>query len=302
MSSLTFIKILKNGSKPIGYFLTFLSFYLLINIFYENNKTIENIRLDTLSYVIFSYSITVVLIGHFSLALTWFIQLRGKYKNISLYRSFIAIGLSQIAKYLPGNVAHLLGRALLIGQTVRKKDVAITLLIETLILSFTAALFGCLWVFDYILPHDISKNSILSSFLLLLCITVFIIEIYKRKTNLPFFTYKTFISIFTVNTASFFLHGSAIYLIAFHVVEIHELSYLQCSYGFALSFLIGYLLPGASGGIGVREYAFVVLFIPFIEQALALQVIIIYRLITIIGDVIIFVATYTLNRQTYIQS
>ncbi len=289
--------ILRKIKKYIGYLLTILSFYLLSIIFYENGQAISHLDLNTQTLCIFIFSIIVVLIGHSFLVLSWFIQLTNKYTSLCFKKAFITVGLSQIAKYIPGNVAHLLGRALLINEYVSKKDVALTLLFESLILAVTASFFGYLWGREYILPAELTEIYALFTLIFLIFITISLIEILRKRTAVVFLTYRTFISNFFINSISFFLHGIAIYLIAVHIVNIHSLSLLQCTYGFALSFLIGYILPGASGGIGVREYSFVALFSPYTEEILALQIIILYRLITIVGDILFFLISYGIKNE-----
>jgi uncharacterized membrane protein YbhN (UPF0104 family) len=59
--------------------------------------------------------------------------------------------------------------------------------------------------------------------------------------------------------------------------------------GFVISWLLGYVMPGAPGGIGIRESIMVLLFSPYFGKENALFAAIIYRLITIIADVGVFV-------------
>lgn len=291
-------KEIRNIAKQyIGYFLSIISLYLLISIFYEHKHTVSAFPLNTLTIGVLAFSLLVVLIGHTNLVFTWFIQLANKYPALGLGNAFIAVGLSQIAKYMPGNIAHLLGRALLINKYVNKKDVALTLLFESLTLSLTAVFFGYLWGRKYAFPVEITDFYALCILIVLMFLTIFLIAFLRQKTTIVFLTYRTFISIFLINCISFLLHGSAIYLIAVHLVHVDNISLLQCTYGFALSFLIGYILPGAPGGIGVREYSFVVLFNPFILEVDALQIIIIYRLISVVGDAIIFILTMMYKRR-----
>lgn len=65
--------------------------------------------------------------------------------------------------------------------------------------------------------------------------------------------------------------------------------FLLCISGYAISFMIGFITRGAPGGIGVREFAFTQLFTPFIGAIYALEVILLFRIITILSDLMLFV-------------
>jgi uncharacterized membrane protein YbhN (UPF0104 family) len=61
---------------------------------------------------------------------------------------------------------------------------------------------------------------------------------------------------------------------------------------FCLSWLVGFLVPGAPGGIGVREAAFILLLAPLGMGVQALNIVLQFRLITIVGDTLFFVSTF----------
>jgi uncharacterized membrane protein YbhN (UPF0104 family) len=55
---------------------------------------------------------------------------------------------------------------------------------------------------------------------------------------------------------------------------------------FALSWLAGFVAPGAPAGLGVREGVLVALLGPLLESALVLQIVVAFRLATLVGDFI----------------
>ena len=61
---------------------------------------------------------------------------------------------------------------------------------------------------------------------------------------------------------------------------------------FCLSWLLGFLVPGAPGGIGVREAAFILLLDSLGMGTLALSIVLQFRLITIVGDLLFFGSTF----------
>ena len=53
---------------------------------------------------------------------------------------------------------------------------------------------------------------------------------------------------------------------------------------YVIAWVLGYIVPGASGGIGIREMALLLLLGPLLGDGLVLSLAMIHRLITIIGD------------------
>ena len=62
-----------------------------------------------------------------------------------------------------------------------------------------------------------------------------------------------------------------------HIIETVLSTYI-------LSWVLGYIVPGASGGIGIREMSLLLLLGPILGNSLVLSLSIVHRLITIVGD------------------
>lgn len=289
---------IKYGMKIVGYLLCAISLWLLADVFFAHYQNIEHVHIDSKALFVFIFGAVVIVIGHINIVVGWYLQLKNKYHNISFKQSYIAIGMSQIAKYLPGNVAHFIGRAVLVKDIDSKADITYAMLIETIFLSLTALLFASLWSALYYLPAEINAISVVVITILFFISTFILVEVLKRKLNANWILYNTLFYILALNSLSFFLHGYVIYLIASLFSNIPGLSILQYTLGFSSAFLVGYLLPGAPGGIGVREYAFVLLFSAFLGAGIALEVIVIHRLLTIIGDLLFFLTAYLLKLNT----
>ncbi len=100
-------------------------------------------------------------------------------------------------------------------------------------------------------------------------------------------------------TISTLFGGLVIFLLADLFDNVNSVSYLQYTAGFALAFLAGFVVPGAPGGIGIREYSFVLLFQNQLGEGIALQVILLFRLISILGDLSIFLAAYYFKKSAF---
>ena len=66
---------------------------------------------------------------------------------------------------------------------------------------------------------------------------------------------------------------------------------------YIVAWVLGYIVPGASGGIGIREMALYLLLGPLLGEGLVLALAVIHRLITIIGDFLGYLIVVLLNRR-----
>lgn len=64
---------------------------------------------------------------------------------------------------------------------------------------------------------------------------------------------------------------------------------LQLVAGYIIAWVLGFVVPGAPGGIGVREFVLTLLLGNVVGKELILTLSILHRLITIIGDFMAYV-------------
>ena len=72
------------------------------------------------------------------------VLLRTQYPTLAWKFSLRILGLSQIGKYLPGNVAHVAGRAVLARPLVQPLDITYSFVVESLLLVASHAAIGVL--------------------------------------------------------------------------------------------------------------------------------------------------------------
>ena len=154
------------------------------------------------------------------------------------------LGRTQIAKYLPGNVGHHLTRsALAIQSGIPLHVVARTLTMEAVLLAGTGTGIGLL-----ALP---------------------VLRPAWRRAVLA-------------DALNFVMLGSALAALAFIVAD-PPLTIVPMAIGaFALSWVAGFLVPGAPAGLGVREGVLVALLSPSVDRAL--PIVLGFRLATTLGD------------------
>ncbi len=230
------------------------------------------------------------LVGHWMLVLGWYYQINFKYCDFRLIDSFAIIGLSQFVKYLPGNVAHIVGRGYLARRLLSQKDVYISLLVETLLIAFLALFLGAFW-FTNVVDNWWSNENwdrvfVVGMGICVICIGMYVIRRFARYL----LDIRLIGSLCGLYLVSYVLHGLIILLVFKYILGIEEVALWQCVSGFAFAFVLGYVLPGAPGGLGVREYAFVMLFGFAVGELAAMQAILMHRLLTVISDVLLFLA------------
>lgn len=229
------------------------------------------------------------------LAFGWGKQLRFNGQNAKMQDKMSIYAQSQIAKYIPGNVFQYVGRNLLATQY--RLDAAVVLkssLYEIISLVLSALLIivvASQWPFAPILSRFISDypqaNRMLVISLLLIGFSVLFIFSHRIKAFLAgyFYPYFWLALMFHLVSVSIFL--------ALWVGVMQQPLSIQTGFllvfGYLISWVLGFVTPGAPGGVGVREAVFIVLVShPHIESQVLLLVIL-SRVLTTLGDILFFI-------------
>lgn len=207
-----------------------------------------------------------------------------------------------IFKYLPGNVFHFLGRHSLSGsEGLDHKKILLSNTFEILFLLFNVLgllLFGTMF-FDFKIDlwgyFVLKRELILALFLLIFSLAIFFAYI---KGYLRYLKKHSFKVLKIVAKNSIFLLGSALILVAVFAlmlgVDFSLKTVFETVFVALIAWLLGFVIPGAPGGIGIRESIFVMLLPPIlaISKEMVLVGALLYRIITILGEgVTYFIST-----------
>jgi len=236
--------------------------------------------------------------------------------KISFRQSFIILGRSQIAKYIPGNVFHYLGRHLLSKNISIPNGIIInSIFSETilLVISSTFIFFISAIIYGYrnfifeginnlIIPVTITVGIIILLFLIAFLIIKFIPGIkevllrHNMIVNLKSLSMKklwiNILSGIILCMIFFFLTGLIMWYLYEYFWGESQVLFLFFIGTNAVAWVAGFITPGASGGIGVREVVIIALLSPYTGQPEALVLSIILRLVTMCGDLLSFSMTY----------
>ena len=239
------------------------------------------------------------------IALAW----RGMLGGLGVRKSWreltAILGITQFAKYVPGNVAQYLGRAgMSVSRGIPAKAFAATVIMEMLLAVAAALAMGIgagVWsaVGMSLLRRQGAKLAYVAALLLaaaavLLLFRWFAPALLRRfasghsnflkKNLLP--PRLTLLTAFALYLAVYVLLGLGLVILAHLLLPqtTHDNWLLIAS--FSLAWVIGFVTPGAPAGLGVREALLLLMLAPVYTTATASVLVIALRLATTLGDVL----------------
>ncbi|MGL1862008.1 MAG: lysylphosphatidylglycerol synthase domain-containing protein [Pseudodesulfovibrio sp.] len=233
------------------------------------------------------------------LALGWHILLKGLCSSsITPKQSFYIYARSSIAKYLPGNIGHFVGRHFIAKNYSLAHDIVASTTVLEILCQICAASAITLWA-DLPLTHAISPVlAVALTSLILLVAPLLIIRLGKAKqahfikSQSVIKPYITIIAACLLAGIFFLATGGIVYILAEAVGANGEISIIQVISIYSVAWFAGLITPGAPAGIGVREAIMITLLSPYMGNSQALVVAVLFRIITSVGDVLFFLCSY----------
>jgi hypothetical protein len=194
--------------------------------------------------------------------------------------SWRVFSVSQIGKYLPGNVFHLAGRQALGGVVGggQMKLVKVTVL-ELSGMAVCGTLFGAfvidriIHVFDLPLWIEAAGAGVSAVIILIVIRRLFGVD-----AGLAWSLYIVFLAV----TGLIFLG----LIINLNPTIIGGVSPVTIVAAYVISWLLGFVTPGAPAGLGVREYVLLLL-LGGMDSAMIVSAVLLSRLVTILGDILL---------------
>jgi uncharacterized membrane protein YbhN (UPF0104 family) len=217
--------------------------------------------------------------------------------------------LSQAARYLPGNVGHLVGRVMLtrkyFGVTAANGSALLT--IELLLSLAAAALlsFAALPELAALAPAGLAE-LLRNPWVVVLCVAgtilgvIFAGVLARRWFNLTLPSWRTVVVAGICYAGSLVIGGISLWLILSPGNGAVSIGLALLAY--TTSWLAGFVTPGAPSGLGVREFVLVRLLAPVIGEPAALLAAALLRLCSVSADAVAFMAGLALGRTVQIAS
>lgn len=221
------------------------------------------------------------------LALAWWKLLAQFGAKTDLRWAVRTYGISQLAKYVPGNIFHLAGRQSLgmavgiSGWALAKSSIA-----ELALISAAGILFSLL-VVPLIISLSILQSTL--AFFLIAIIGTIALQRYAGPSMMGAFSY--YIGFLLV---SGFLFVALIELISPHFSH-SDFSWIPISGAYVVAWLAGLVTPGAPAGVGIRELVLLFLLKGMIAEADLLLAVVLGRVITVVGDVVFYLISFSIR-------
>lgn len=281
----------------------------LIRHFREIPDFIWGPRLLLIFVVAITLSAITVAIG----AYAWGILLRGGGIALSLRQVYMVMGQAQIAKYLPGNVFQYLGR-LALGTKIGipAETILLSIGVETLLVIVTATIIAVIGLFfdrrAFAWLMENMDTNVRTLILLIVFLSVAIVPIllfYSRRwiyQRLSYLHPSRLSMAMGLYLTVFIVFGMLISLLLKVLWGIDsDLKWYKFAWGFALAWVMGFIVPGAPGGLGIREAVFIGLYSRDIGEGVVIGLAFILRVVTIMGDLLAFGLAYWIARQKDIE-
>lgn len=288
---------MKKYVKYIGNIVAILSIIFIINALFKFDISLSTLMNPKIVVSILGLSIISILgIVLDALAGRYLIKdlLGEKIALKSLYQIYSK---SNIAKYIPGNVMHYVSRSIYCREyNITSSDMTYITILEITLKVITA--FGMALILAYeqinivmeIMKIDIRINRQVIVIVIILILIGLLIILYYKQSNiytcvgLIFKLIKSILAymfIFIINASIFIIIAGLNYD---KMLDSKQFMYVIGVY--TMAWLIGYITPGAPGGIGIKETITVILLSPIYGEKIVLLVAVITRIISVIGDVL----------------
>lgn len=250
---------------------------------YGYGAEIDFARFDLMAWSWVAALALIYGLSNLMLALAWW-NLLGQFGARTSRRWAVRVyGISQIAKYVPGNIFHLAGRQAM-GMTagVAARALAQSALWELGLLALAGALFGFLAA-----PLLWSTLPVLVSAGAFGAMTVGTVIVLRRLLSPAVSTALIWQIIFLIVSGALFIGILTIVAPAAIAVSIFP---ALCG-AYVIAWLVGLVTPGAPAGVGVRELVLLYLLTGIIGEADLLLTVILGRVVTVLGDAGFFALT-----------
>ncbi len=298
-------KSLNSLTKYLGHILVIVAILYLI---FRYNSEISHNQLELPELKITALASLLFLLAN-SIAVTAWQHItnnlqKTKISYVTAYRIWMQ---SNIGKYLPGNVFHYVGRFTLSHQEgINSAPTILGIFSEVILLSIAAILLTLPFYFaesDSLLenfPQLSSLNSVILIFLLT-CVLAALVIFFVVKGKRTFLKTSKLNPIDIKTSAKLVASVSLVplfcYLLIFSIAGLTAQAIITNFWhspvnitttllisAYAVSFMVGFLLPGAPGGLGVRELALVSILTPYLGFSESFSLALTLRICSFLAD------------------
>jgi glycosyltransferase 2 family protein len=269
------------------------SFFALLGIFFVGFRLhsyslkIDFSRITPLIFALITALSFIYGAANFLLARAWWNLLQHFCLPIAHMQSIKIFGISQLAKYVPGNIFHFAGRqALGMAAGLAPGALAKSTVLELGLLAIAGAQFGWL-LLPLIKPYPSESTSL---FILLgsVALTAAVLQrIFSRKIVYSFFWQIFFMFV----SGTVFI---ALLALISDNAKMTSWSWLTIGGTYVIAWLAGLVTPGAPAGVGVREFMLLLMLNGMVSEVDLLMAVLLGRFVTVVGDFSFFAFSHAI--------
>ena len=245
-------------------------------------------RFDTTRWSVVVGFALIYGLANLMLALAWWNLLAQFSASVSRRWAIKTNGISQLARYVPGNIFHLAGRqAMGVAAGVPGWALAKSSLWELGLISFSGAVFGLL-----ALPLLMPELPVVISVGTFVTVIVIAASLFWHFVGVPVAHAFGWYVIFLAISGLLFVCLIQL-LVERHITEGMQLVPFVGAY--VLAWLAGLVTPGAPAGLGVRELVLLFLLKGLVSEAELVLAVLLGRMVTVGGDVLIYIISMLMN-------
>ncbi len=279
------VKVLKTSINSIGTVLA------IAGVIFVSLKLKQYWQADSINHVSVSSWMVIGMLSicyagaNIFLVIAWKNILEHYNLRVASRWAFQAYGISQLAKYVPGNIFHIAGRqAIAMAAGLPGKLVLKSNLLELIMISCGGTLIG--WI---VLSLLFPNLSLIMALTLLVCSYIGIILIARLYFSLSLSRAIIYQLLFLLSSAFIF---TTILTLLVHG-RVLDIPVICTTIGvYTIAWLAGLVMPGAPAGIGIRELVVVYFLSEYIPNAELLLAVLLGRIVTVLGDILFFLAAY----------
>ena len=289
----------------------FTIFFIIANI-HQNWRSLQETELTQFVWLMFLVSLSLNLLAHIFSAWVWTWILKLFSTKLQGVKAIYVYLITNIHKYLPGNIWHFLGRVKAVqnkGDSLATATVSVV--IEPLILAIAALLMGILSATLGVI--EVSFSPLILTIQFLTIIGVFIIihpqiinPILKKLAKGKGSNETTELvkyPLFPLGGGFIFLSlkgfGFVTLLIPFIPINVTLIPQILTAFSFA--WLLGLIVPGAPGGIGIFEATIIgILDVVVFPRGIILISVALFRISTILAELISAYAAFLLQQKFHV--
>lgn len=277
----------KNVLNTFGQGLAIVGVVYVVAKLYQYNSEIELETLGSGTWFIIALFTMLYGFSNLALSLAWKSILLHFKIPISSLSAIKIYGITQVAKYVPGNIMHLASRQTMgTASGIPNWPLAKSTAWELILITLTAAIFA-IFISPLIFANLPSFHSSLLFPLILSLFLAFLARYLSLLIAKAVAYYVIFLSI------SGLLFAFLLTIVAQNE-NLEKLPSLALCGSFVIAWLVGLITPGSPAGIGVREVILTLLLKDFVPVPELILCISLSRIITVGGDLLFFLFASTL--------